>query len=149
MDGNGRWAKRRGLPRSAGHKAGAETLIKIAEACQDIGIKYLTVYAFSTENWQRPQDEVNYLMDLFREYFKKIRNDKRTKGRIKIIGDIKKLPEDLQEEVKLTEKMTQNNEGIQLNIALNYGGRDEIHNAVKNMFKDYKNGVIDEKYIEE
>ncbi len=145
MDGNGRWAKRRGLPRSAGHKAGAENLIKIAEECEKIGIKYLTVYAFSTENWKRPKDEVDYLMNLFLEYIGVFENDKRNQDVIfKVIGDISKLDNKLQSEIIRIEEKTKNNNGIQLNLALNYGGRDEINNAIRRIIIDYKDKPVEQ-----
>ena len=149
MDGNGRWAKRRGLPRSAGHSAGAENLINIAEECGNIGVKYLTVYAFSTENWNRSQKEVDYLMDLFLEYFNKFDNDERSKHvKLKVLGNINKLSEKLQQEIIATEEKTKNNTKLQLNIAINYGGRDEIHNAIKDIMKDYKDKDIDSLNID-
>lgn len=141
MDGNGRWANKRGLPRSAGHKAGAQTLIDTVEACNELGVKYLTAYTFSTENWKRPQKEVDYLMDLLDEYLQKFREDERNKQvRIKVIGDINGLPKKIQNEIIKTEEITKNNIGIQLNLAINYGGRDEIHNAVKSIVSDVLNG---------
>ena len=150
MDGNGRWAKRRGLPRSAGHSAGAENLINIIEECANIGVKYLTVYAFSTENWNRSQKEVDYLMDLFLEYCNKFDNDERSKHvKLKVLGNINKLSQKLQQEIISTEEKTKNNSKLQLNIAINYGGRDEIHNAIKNILNDYKDKDIDSLNIDE
>lgn len=137
MDGNGRWAKHRGLPRNAGHSAGANVITKIAEACGDLGVKYLTVYAFSTENWSRPKEEVDYLMDLFSEYFDKIYNDKRNKDiKIKVIGQIDSLPEKLKEKIIKIENLTKDNIKLQLNLAINYGGRDEIIKAIKEIAKE-------------
>lgn len=144
MDGNGRWAQKRGLPRSAGHRAGADNLTKITEECANLGIKYLTVYAFSTENWKRPQKEVDYLFDLFIEYIDKFKKDERNKDvKLKVIGDISKLPENLQKEIIEVQKNTNNNKKLELILALNYGGRDEIHNAIKLMFKEYNNSIED------
>lgn len=147
MDGNGRWAKKRGLPRSAGHSAGAESLKKIVTECNKMGIKYITVYAFSTENWKRPKDEVDFLMNLLMDYLK---NAKTTLAGenvvIKAIGSRKELSQELREEIKKTEEFTKNNDGIVMNIALNYGSREEIVNSVKEICKnvcDGKCGVDD------
>lgn len=143
MDGNGRWAKKRGLPRSFGHKAGAQTLEKIIESCQKIGIKYLTVYAFSTENWGRPKDEVDYLMNLLSEYIQRFRDDKRNKDiKVKVIGDLEGLQDKIKQDIIKTEDFTKDNKGIQLNIAINYGGRDEICFAVKNIIKEIDKGIL-------
>ena len=134
MDGNRRWAKKRNLPIAAGHKAGAETLQKIIEVSMELGIKYLTVYAFSTENWKRDPKEVNDLMNLLREYLVKLEKDNEDKNsRICVIGDITRLDEDLQEKIKALQDKTKNNDGIVINVALNYGGRDEIINAIKRL----------------
>lgn len=141
MDGNGRWAKKRHLPRSAGHSAGAESLKKIITEANNIGIKYITVYAFSTENWKRPKEEVNYLMNLLLNYLRDA--EKSLAGEnvvIKTIGSRKELSEEIQEQIKKTEKFTSKNTGIVMNIALNYGAREEIVNAVKNVCEDVKNG---------
>ena len=141
MDGNGRWAKKRGLPRSAGHSAGAESLKKIVTECNKMGIKYITVYAFSTENWKRPKEEVDFLMSLLMDYLK---NAKTTLAGenvvIKAIGSRKELSEELCEEIKKTEEFTKNNDGIVMNIALNYGSREEIINSVKNICKNVCDG---------
>ncbi|MDK2932321.1 MAG: undecaprenyl diphosphate synthase [Clostridiales bacterium] len=150
MDGNGRWAKQRGLPRSAGHKAGAQTLRKITEFCNEIGIKVLTVYAFSTENWRRPQQEIDALMELLLEYL--MNAEKQLMGQnivIKVIGDISLLSREIKEQIIKTEKLTQNNSGLLLNIAINYGGRDEIVNAVKRIVTDIQNKNITRNDINE
>lgn len=143
MDGNGRWAKKRGLPRSAGHSAGAETLKKIVTECNSMGIKYITVYAFSTENWKRPQSEVDFLMNLLLDY---LRNAEKTLAGenvvIRAIGSRAELSEEIQEQIIRTENFTKNNTGIVMNIALNYGSREEIINAVKHVSEDLKNGKI-------
>lgn len=136
MDGNGRWAKKRGLPRSAGHKAGAESLKKIITEANKLGVKYATVYAFSTENWKRPKDEVDYLMSLLMDYL--INAEKTLAGEnvvIKAIGSRKELSEEMQKQIIKTEEFTKNNTGIVMNIALNYGGRDEIVHAVNEIIK--------------
>ncbi len=144
MDGNGRWAKRRGLPRSAGHKAGADALKKIVTEANNLGVKYITVYAFSTENWKRPQAEVDYLMNLLMDYL--INAEKTLAGenvRIRAIGSRKELSEEMCRQIEKTEKLTAERSGIVMNIALNYGGREEITNAVKTICEDVKNGDLD------
>ena len=141
MDGNGRWAKKRGLPRSAGHSAGADSLKKIVTECNKMGIKYITVNAFSTENWKRPKEEVDYLMNLLMDYLK---NAKTTLAGenvvIKAIGSRKELSDELCEQIRRTEEFTKNNDGIVMNIALNYGSREEIVNSVKTICKNVQNG---------
>ena len=131
MDGNGRWAKKRGLPRSAGHVAGAKTFKTIARYCNKIGIKYLTVYAFSTENWKRPQKEVDGIMNLLRDYLKDAENFKGENIRLKFIGNLEPLADDIKELIKKDEADSADATGLTVNIAINYGGRDEITNAVK------------------
>ena len=141
MDGNGRWAKKRGLPRSAGHSAGAETLKKIVTECNKMGIKYITVYAFSTENWKRPKEEVDFLMNLLLGYLRDA--EKTLAGEnvvIRAIGSRKELSEEIQEQIIKTEEFTKNNTGIIMNIAVNYGSREELTNAVKNISAGIKNG---------
>lgn len=134
MDGNGRWAKNRGLPRSAGHIMGAQTFKKIVRHCEKLGIKYITVYAFSTENWKRPQEEVNALMKLFDDYledaFKDFVNEN---TKLRFIGRKTNLPENIIEKMNKAEKLTENATGTNLNIALNYGGRQEIIDAVRSL----------------
>ncbi|MBP3284801.1 MAG: di-trans,poly-cis-decaprenylcistransferase [Clostridia bacterium] len=134
MDGNRRWAKSHNLPVVAGHRAGAETLRKIIEACMKYEIKYLTVYAFSTENWKRSPQEVTDLMNLMREYLEKLKRDNKDRNaKIKIIGDITRLDKDLQEKIAVLQESTCENTGLTINVALNYGGRDEIIQAIKKM----------------
>lgn len=143
MDGNGRWAKKRGLPRSAGHKAGADSLKKIITEANKLGVKFITVYAFSTENWKRPKDEVDYLMSLLLDYLKNA--EKTLAGEnvvIRAIGSRKELSQEIREQIVKTEEFTKNNTGIVMNIALNYGGREEITNAVKGIATDVANGKI-------
>ncbi|MCX7695617.1 MAG: isoprenyl transferase [Caloramator sp.] len=131
MDGNGRWAKQRNLPRTFGHKAGVETIREIVKACSEIGVKYLTLYAFSTENWKRPSDEVNALMNLLVEYLRsEVQELHKNNVVVNSIGDISKLPLICQEELRNAYEKTKENTGLVLNLALNYGGRDEIKNAV-------------------
>ncbi|ABP67933.1 undecaprenyl diphosphate synthase [Caldicellulosiruptor saccharolyticus DSM 8903] len=151
MDGNGRWAKKRGLPRSAGHRFGAQKLREIILFADEIGLKYITVYAFSTENWKRPKDEVENLMNLLREFFDtEIENlINKTQIRIRVIGDISKLDKDIQERIISAEERTKDKTGLCVVIALNYGGRSEIVNAVKNLALDIKSGKIDIEAINE
>ena len=143
MDGNGRWAKKRGLPRSAGHKEGANTFRKITKYCNKIGIKYLTVYAFSTENWKRPKEEVDFLMKLFEQYLKEALEDF-TEENIKVVflGDKKAFSENLQRLICEVEESSKDKTGLVLNIAMNYGGRDEITKAVRELALDVKDGKI-------
>ncbi len=131
MDGNGRWAKKRSLPRTAGHVAGAKTFKSIARYCNKIGLKYLTVYAFSTENWKRPQLEVEGIMNLLRDYLKDAENFKDENIKVNFIGDRTPLADDIKELMIKNEEGSKNATGLTLNIAINYGGRDEITNAVK------------------
>ncbi len=131
MDGNGRWAKKRSMPRSAGHVAGAKTFKDIARYCNKIGLEYLTVYAFSTENWKRPKDEVDSIMNLLRDYLKDAENFKSDNIKVKFIGNLEPLADDIKELIKKDEDGSKNATGLKLNIAINYGGRDEITNAVK------------------
>lgn len=145
MDGNGRWAKKRGLPRSAGHAAGSETFRKIAIYCQNIGVKYFTVYAFSTENWKRPQEEVQALMNLFRKYLKEsIDTMRERKVAIRVIGDLSVLPQDIVDLIEETDRVadTIGNDITTATLCINYGGRDEIKNAVCNLANQVKNGDL-------
>jgi undecaprenyl diphosphate synthase len=148
LDGNGRWAKRRGLPRTAGHSAGAENFRTIANYCRDIGIKYLTVYAFSTENWKRSEEEIYAIWELLRKYLKEsIQKMVRDRVKISIMGDIGAIPEDIQELIDETDRLSETFEGIQLNICLNYGGRDEILKAAKEVAADCLAGKIQPEEI--
>ena len=132
MDGNGRWAKKRGLPRSAGHRAGVERVRTIIRMSSDIGIRYLTLYAFSTENWKRPQDEVSTLMRLLVEYLIKELPELHEKNvRIKTLGDIKALPQDVADAIDHAVDTTKDNTGLTVNMAINYGARQEIAAAVR------------------
>ena len=132
MDGNGRWAKRRGLPRKAGHAAGSEVFRTIATYCREIGVKYLTVYAFSTENWRRSEEEVNALMELFEKYLHEA-IDTMAKDQIKLrfFGDLSRISPTLRELIAKTDEISEQYEGFQANICLNYGGRDEILHAAR------------------
>lgn len=134
MDGNGRWAKKRLLPRKAGHVQGSRVAEQICEDAFDLGIEYLTIYAFSTENWARPQDEVDALMDLLRKYMKdSIERSSKNNMRVTVIGDISRLAEDLQESIRTLERVSVNNTGLKFQVAINYGGRDEILRAVRKL----------------
>lgn len=150
MDGNRRWAKEKGMIPSLGHKAGADNLKKVAEACEKFGIKHLTVFAFSTENWKRSKDEVKYLMDLFLSYAKSFRKRLNEKNyRVRMAGDKSALSEELQQEITYIEEATKNNDGLTINLAINYGGRAEIINATKNIAEKVKNGEISIEEINE
>ena len=132
MDGNGRWAKKRGLPRSAGHAAGAETFRTIATYCKEIGLEYLTVYAFSTENWKRPEDEVGAIMGLLKKYLlEAIGQMERDKVKMEFFGDLSPLSQELRDLCEQTRRISKRYDGCQVNICLNYGGRDEILRAAR------------------
>ena len=141
MDGNGRWAQRRGLPRTAGHGAGSEVFRRIATYCRDIGVEYLTVYAFSTENWKRSEDEVTAIMGLLKKYlFEAIEKMEKDQIRLEFFGDLTRLHPELQELAARTREISQKYEGFQANICLNYGGRDEIVRAAKAFAKQCVSG---------
>jgi len=150
MDGNGRWARKRGLPRSAGHTAGARTLEKITRFAGEIGIKYVTFYAFSTENWRRPKDEVEALMKLMVVYlddYRRLIGDEDI--RIRFIGTKEGLSDEILEKIDIVENATKENTNITMNIALNYGGREEIVNAVRKISEGVKDGSINPDDIDE
>ena len=145
MDGNGRWAKKRGLPRKAGHKVGAETFRTIATYCKDIGVKYFTVYAFSTENWKRPQDEVDALMNLFRTYLKEAAETMVARGvAVRVLGDLSVLPADIQRQIDEVHALadTLGEDAATASLCINYGGRDEIKNAVRALAHDVQAGRL-------
>ncbi len=145
LDGNGRWAKKRGLPRTAGHAVGAETVRKIANYCKDIGIDYLTLYAFSTENWKRPKDEVNTLMDIFERYIMEAIDVMKKDGiRMDFFGDLAGLSPELQNLIREAREESSHHDGCQLNLCINYGGRDEILHAVRRYAEAYKAGTAPE-----
>lgn len=149
MDGNGRWAKERNLPRTMGHKAGVETIRKVVKHADKIGIKYITLYAFSTENWKRPKDEVNSLMKLLVQYLRDEVNNLHENGVIlRVLGDIDKLPKECQKQIEEAISLTKNNTGLVLNVAFNYGGRDEIIRAVQNIVSDAESGKIEKSAID-
>lgn len=148
MDGNGRWAKKRGLPRTAGHTVGAANFKTITRYCASIGIEYLTVYAFSTENWKRPVEEVSALMKLFRQYLEEALRDFLNENiKVRFIGDTSVFPEELQKLIHETEEVSQNRTGMVLNIAMNYGGRDEITRAARILGEKVAKGEITPKEI--
>ena len=132
MDGNGRWAKKRGLPRTAGHAAGAETFRRIATYCRSIGVKYLTVYAFSTENWKRSRDEVESIMALFEKYLHEAIDEmEQDHIRLKVLGDLSRISPELRALIERTAEISTHYDGFQANICINYGGRDEIVHAAR------------------
>ena len=143
MDGNGRWAKKRSLPRSAGHAAGSRNFKSIARYCNKIGLEYLTVYAFSTENWKRPKDEVDGLMGILRDYLKDSKNFKDENIKVKFIGELSALDEDIRQLIVEAEEGSRDATGLKLNIALNYGGRDEIVHAAKRIAERVKEGTVE------
>jgi undecaprenyl diphosphate synthase len=142
MDGNGRWAKKRKLPRTAGHAAGASTFKAIARYGNKIGLEYMTVYAFSTENWKRPEDEVNNIMNILRDYLKEAKNFKDENIKVKFIGNTSVLDDDIKELINDAERESENATGMHLNIALNYGGRAELVHSVKAIAEKVKCGEI-------
>lgn len=150
MDGNGRWARRRGLPRTAGHAAGAETFRTVATYAKEIGLEYLTVYAFSTENWKRPQEEVDAIMGLLEKYLHEA-IDRMAKDRVKMafFGDLSPLSPKLLELCRQTEEISKGYDGCQVNICLNYGGRDEIIRAARAYAADCAEGMADPNHLTE
>ena len=150
MDGNGRWAKKRGLPRTAGHKVGAETFRRIATYCRDLGIDYLTVYAFSTENWKRSQDEVNAIMSLLKQYLlESIEKMERDNIRLRFLGDLSAISPELRELVKKTDEISARMSGFQANVCLNYGGRDEILRAIRGFMTACEQGKAEKEQLSE
>ena len=150
LDGNGRWAKKRTLPRTAGHAVGAETFRKIALHCRDIGVDYLTVYAFSTENWKRPEEEVMTIMHLLKKYLHEaIGTMERDHIKMKVFGDVAGLPKELQDLVAETNEISRRYEGFQANICLNYGGRAEIVHAAERYAADRLEGKAEGPLTEE
>ena len=148
MDGNGRWAKKRGLPRTAGHAAGAETFRTIATYCKNIGLDYLTVYAFSTENWKRPQEEVGAIMGLLKKYLlEAIEQMERDKVKMEFFGDLSALTPELRELCEQTREISKRYDGCQVNICLNYGGRDELLRAARAYAQDCLEGKADPNHL--
>lgn len=148
MDGNGRWAKKRGLPRTAGHAAGAETFRAIATYCKDIGLDYLTVYAFSSENWKRPEEEVGAIMGLLKKYLlEAIGRMERDRVKMEFFGDLSPLAPELRELCQRTREISKHYEGCQVNICLNYGGRDELLRAARAFALDCAQGKADPNHL--
>ena len=148
LDGNGRWAKSKGMPRNYGHVQGAKTVETICEEAYKMGISYLTVYAFSTENWNRPKDEVDALMKLLRNYLKTcLTTAKKNRMCVRIIGDKTRLDQDIQTRIAELEEATKNNDGLHFQIAINYGGRDEIIRAVKKLSAKVQSGEVSPETI--
>ncbi len=141
LDGNGRWAKKRGMPRNFGHTQGAKNVETICREAWNLGIKYLTVYAFSTENWSRPKEEVGALMKLLRNYMKNcIKTAEKNHMRVRVIGDVSRLDDDIQESIRNLEDFSKDQDGLNFQIAINYGSRDEMLRGMKKMLNDYKAG---------
>lgn len=150
LDGNGRWAKKRFLPRNAGHVEGAKTVEKILEDAYDLGIEYVTMYAFSTENWKRSEEEVGALMKLLKNYLMDcIERSAKNNMRVRVIGDISALDQELQNRILELEEKSANNTGLTFAIALNYGGRDEIRRAVTKIAKKCRDGLLHPEEITE
>ena len=143
LDGNGRWAKKRMLPRNAGHAAGSKNVEKICAAAWDMGIEYVTMYAFSTENWSRPKAEVDALMKLLHSYLKDcLKTSKKNNMQVRVIGDISKLDKDLQERIIELERVSAENTGLHFQVALNYGSRDEIKRSIISIANEVKDGSL-------
>ncbi len=141
LDGNGRWAKQHGMPRNYGHTQGAKNVEVICREAWNLGIKYLTVYAFSTENWSRPREEVGALMRLLRNYMKNcIKTAEKNHMRVRVLGDKSKLDEDIQKSIHRLEEFSKDQDGLNFQIAINYGSRDEMLRGMKKMLTDYKEG---------
>lgn len=150
LDGNGRWAKSKGMPRNYGHAQGSKNVERICEDAFRMGVKYLTVYAFSTENWSRPKDEVDALMKLLRNYMKTcLKTAAKNDMKIRVIGDISKLDADIRSRIAELEEATKGNGGLNFQIAINYGSRDELVRAVGHLSRDVKEGRLDPDEIDE
>lgn len=150
LDGNGRWAKKKGMPRNYGHAQGSKNVERICEDAYRLGVKYLTVYAFSTENWKRPQDEVDALMNLLRNYMKTcLKTAEKNRMRVRVLGDKTALDEDIKSRIEELEEATKDNDGLNFQIALNYGSRDEMVRAMKRMCMDCKMGTVEPEQISE
>lgn len=155
MDGNGRWAKSKGMPRNYGHAQGSKTVERICEDAYKMGVKYLTVYAFSTENWSRPKSEVDALMKLLRNYMKTcLKTAEKNNMKIRVIGDVSRLDDDIRKRIVELEEASKNNDGLNFQIAINYGSRDEMLRAIRKLAKDCQEGkvapdTIDESVFEE
>lgn len=149
LDGNGRWAKSKGMPRNYGHTQGAKNVEIICEESYRMGVEFLTVYAFSTENWARPDDEVNALMKLLRNYLKTcLKTAEKNNMCVRIIGDKTRLDEDLQESIRVLEEATKSYTGLKFNVALNYGSQDEMLRAMNRIYSDMDRGIIEKKPVD-
>jgi len=149
MDGNGRWARKRGLSRAAGHRAGADSVRAVVEGCRELGVKVLTLYAFSTENWSRPRREIQTLWSLLKRYVRKeIDNIDKEGIRCRAIGRVHELPQDVREEIRKAEHRTRGNTDMMLNIALNYGGQQEIADAARRIATAAKKGTVKVRQID-
>lgn len=150
LDGNGRWAKAKGMPRNYGHAQGSKNVERICEEAYKMGVKYLTVYAFSTENWSRPKEEVDALMKLLRNYMKTcLKTAAKNRMKVRVLGDKTKLDDDIRKRIEELEKATVDNDGLNFQIALNYGSRDEMIRAMKKMAADCKEGKLEVEDISE
>lgn len=150
LDGNGRWAKAKGMPRNYGHAQGSKNVERICEEAYKMGVKYLTVYAFSTENWSRPKEEVDALMKLLRNYMKTcLKTAAKNRMKVRVLGDKTRLEEDIRTRIDELEKATIDNDGLNFQIALNYGSRDEMIRAMKKMAADCKGGKLEVEDISE
>ena len=150
LDGNGRWAKSKGMPRNYGHAQGSKNVERICEDAYRMGIKYLTVYAFSTENWSRPKDEVDALMKLLRNYMKTcLKTAAKNDMKIRVIGDVSRLDEDIRSRIMELEEATKNNGGLNFQIAINYGSRDELVRAARRLSMDVRDGKVSPEEIDE
>ena len=148
LDGNGRWAKAKGMPRNYGHAQGSKNVERICEEAWRMGIKYLTVYAFSTENWSRPRDEVDALMKLLRNYMKTcLKTAAKNDMKVRVIGDKTRLDEDIRSRIAELEEATEGNGGLNFQIALNYGSRDEIVRAVRRLAEDARDGKLEPQSV--
>ncbi len=150
LDGNGRWAKSKGMPRNYGHTVGAKNVETVCRAAHDLGIKYLTMYAFSTENWNRPDGEVAALMKLLESYLKNcIKTADRNNMRVRVIGDTSRLSDNFRQKIAQLEEASLRNDGLNLQIAINYGSRDEMMRAVRGMYRDLADGKLSEEELTE
>ena len=150
LDGNGRWAKKKGMPRKYGHTQGSKNVERICEDAYKMGVKYLTVYAFSTENWKRPKEEVDALMNLLRNYMRTcLKTAEKNRMRVRVLGDKTALDDDIRKRIAELEEATKNNDGLNFQIALNYGSRDEMVRAMRKMCMDVKEGKLEAEQIDE
>ena len=150
LDGNGRWAKKKGMPRNYGHTQGSKNVERICEDAYKMGVKYLTVYAFSTENWKRPKEEVDPLMNLLRNYMRTcLKTAEKNRMRVRVMGDKTALDDDIRKRIAELEEATKNNDGLNFQIALNYGSRDEMVRAMRKMCMDVKEGKLEAEQIDE